>query len=611
MILRYFFVSLSLFFILTVGSSVALAAPSKLPNIIYILLDDVGIEDIGVYGNPTIKTPTIDSLASEGMRFTQHYSAGPVCSPTRISFLTGQYPRVLDVMKAFDGESTIGIPEKVLTLPEILKLQGYKTVHAGKWHLGESNPQFLPDRVGFDKSLRRIGTDGDHTNFLLSLNNAAPVLYDNGEYLATTLTDYAVEFINTTKKSKPFFIYLAHLSAHAPYVVPPNFDNTNTGYNLTRTKDKFFAMITQVDQQIARVLAALDARGMKDKTIIIVSGDNGTPNNVQSDSAVLKGSKTKLYEGGIKVPLVVRWPGVVDAGVVNDSLTQTIDLLPTLADIVDVDVSNQKLPGKSLLKVLKKNNQLNRSKPIFWTTKNALTFAGSNSGTYDDYAVRLGSKKLVFQDNSTRLYDISTDPTEANDLLPSDPTTAASLQEAYDKWRQKEVKIKFSAKIGGQGVTKIGDTSYRFSKVNGRVIVSDLLPRVFGDDDFSLDLIVNPSFSGGLQKIASHSGFTLQMNAGRLELIVTGSDNSQTTITGPIILPKSNKRVTVTFYGWKSDYTYIRLYVDGVEVGNDTTTISAVKVSEAPLKLGQGFLGTLKKIKMWPLSLTPEEVQSL
>ena len=336
---------LTCLFVLSTCSSLLAESKTTPPNILFILIDDMGWADLGCYGSQFHETPHIDKLAAEGMRFTDFYAAGAVCSPTRASIQSGQYQARLGITDFIPGHRrpfaslTVPavadhLPMEIVTPAEALKRKGYRTGYFGKWHLG--NNQQGPDRQGYDVSLV---TSGGH--FSDRFRTTPPVDVPEGTYLADFLTDQTIDFIKGAN-GKPFFAFLSHFAVHIPLHAKKNLiqkyeqkPKPETGVN----NPIYAAMVEHVDQSVDLLMATLRELGLEENTIVIFTSDNGglyqsasRKGDIVCSNAPLRDEKGTLYEGGVRVPLIVRWPGHVPAGTECREPTISIDFWPTMSE---------------------------------------------------------------------------------------------------------------------------------------------------------------------------------------------------------------------------------------------------------------------------------------
>ncbi len=400
------------------------------PNILFILIDDMGWSDLGCYGNPFHETPHIDGLARQGMRFTDAYAACPVCSPTRASIMSGQYPARVGVIDFIPGHwrpyeklrvptnRTQYLPLEIVTLAEALQSTGYVTSHIGKWHLG--GREHSPERQGFDFAWQQ----GQNRN----------------DKQVTAFTDRAIEFIETNR-GKPFFLHLSHHTVHIPLEAPPELiekyekkPKPATGVN----NPTYAAMVEHLDRSVGRLLHKLDELNLSNDTIVIFFSDNGglrqmyTGNGpIVTTNAPLRNEKGTVYEGGIRVPLIVRWPGVVEPGSVCHTPVSSVDFYPTLLDVTKAQKpEGQTLDGESLIPLLRQKGELpDRALRWHYPIYHHSTPAG---------AIREGDWKLLefFDDGHLELYNLREDIGERSNLAARQPAKASELQRKLAAWRK-------------------------------------------------------------------------------------------------------------------------------------------------------------------------------
>ena len=451
-------------FLLSLQSTFA-SAPNTPPNIVMIMIDDLGWSDLRCQGNRLVETPHLDQFAKESMRFTNAYAAAPVCSPTRAAVLTGQSPARLRITNHIpdrpsftppnathqSAEMRDHLPLEKRTIAELLKEEGYNTAFLGKWHLsgrGKGNSQFEPTQQGFDLNIGGCGYGGPPTFFD---PYKIPHLKDRkkGEYLPDRLTDEAIQFLhnhqtaNQAKKTpKPFLLFLWNYTVHWPMEAPEDLlkkyaSRTGPGLNDTR----YGAMIEAMDAAIGRLLKELDRMKLAKNTIVIFTSDNGGFGGV-ADNRPLRAAKGHLYEGGIRVPLMIRWPGVVKAGSLCEVPVISMDFFPTMLDIA-IQFRQQESPealkhhpldGESLLPLLKQNGTLKR-KNIFFHYPNYAWHRSNRLGS----AIRSGQYKLIerFDDGSLELYDLQSDIGEKQNLTSRYPEKAKLLHQQLIQWRQQ------------------------------------------------------------------------------------------------------------------------------------------------------------------------------
>lgn len=440
----------------------AAGAPApRPPNIVLILADDLGWADLGCYGSTFHETPNLDRLARSGMRFTQAYAAAPLCSPTRASLLTGKHPARLHLTTYLPGRPDMPsqkllqarinkqLPLDETTLAEALKPAGYVSGHVGKWHLGGRG--FLPQDQGFDVNLGGTAGGsppgpGGYFRFQTPSLSAA----DEREYLTDRLTTEAERFIES-HRGRPFFLYLCHFAVHIPLQAKPDLLAKYQAKRKAPWRDDpmkspaqdnphYAAVLESMDQGVGRVMRKLDELGLAEETILVFTSDNGglavregrdTP---ATSNAPLRGAKGQLYEGGIRVPLIVRWPAKVKAGSTCDVPVSSVDWFPTFLGIARAKPAAQAAPqdGVDILPLLTGADVPARD-TLFWHLPHY-----SNQGGRPSSAVRRASWKLIehHEDGRLELFDLAKDVSEANDLSKAMPEKAAELHGVLKDWRQ-------------------------------------------------------------------------------------------------------------------------------------------------------------------------------
>jgi arylsulfatase A-like enzyme len=448
----------STIFLVSLAGSALLAdnlhaqVPDK-PNIVFILTDDLGWKDLGCYGNPHIETPVLDSLAKSGVLFNQSYAACPVCSPTRASILTGKYPARLGLTNFLVGNRTdpespvlpppdwkthLGASE--VTLPELLKEQGYTTAMVGKWHVG-SHDSIAPWNQGFDYT-RLIGKNGlDYYNYSIFLDSYQHEWTDQGtEYLTDKLTEYGVEFIEQNK-AEPFFLYLSYSAPHV-FIVPRGDKLRKYFFKYGNADEKFnpyyAAMVESIDDGVGEIMNTLRREGLAKNTIVVFTSDNGglgldELGPIPTSMEPLRKWKGHIYEGGIRVPTIVSWPGNIPAGSVSDHYFTSTDWLPTFCEITGIPELPGNVDGVSILPLLKDPDAEGYSnRPVYWHYPHFSNQLGRPAG-----AVRLGDYKLVelYETGSLELYNLAEDISEANDLSATLQDKTLEMHKLLSAWR--------------------------------------------------------------------------------------------------------------------------------------------------------------------------------
>jgi arylsulfatase A len=436
------------------GLSAHAQVKEQKPNIVFILADDLGWKDLTCYGNSFNETPFIDSLAKSGILFTQAYAACPVSSPTRASILTGKYPARLKLTNFIGGNRTD--PEspvlpanwkpylgtRDITIAELLRKQGYSTGMAGKWHLGNQD-SLAPWSRGFDYS-RMIGKNGlDYYNYSIFMDSYQKEFVDKGtDYLTDKLTSYGVEFIENNK-DKPFFLYLAYSAPHV--VIVPRPDKLMKYFRKYGASEEKFnpyyaAMVESLDDGVGRILKTLKKEGLLENTIVIFTSDNGglgldelgpTP----TSNFPLRKWKGHIYEGGIRVPAIVSWPGKITAGTKSDAYFSTIDYLPTFCEIAGIGKLPENVDGKSIMPLLLGSDEDGwKNRPLFWHYPHFSNQLGRPAG-----AVRLGDYKLVenYETGRLELYDLKDDISESKDLSLEMKRKTSEMHKLLTDWRRR------------------------------------------------------------------------------------------------------------------------------------------------------------------------------
>lgn len=436
------------------GTAAVAAEPARGPNIIFIMADDLGYTDVGCFGSRYYETPNIDRLAQQGMKLTAHHHCQN-CAPTRAALMTGQYGARTGVytvggIDRFDWSKRPLRPvDNVTQLPldrdlisGQLKSAGYATAMFGKWHLGERGDHH-PGRRGFDEA---IVSDGRHFDF----DTNPKTEYPKGQYLADFLTDRAVDFI-TRHKDQPFFLYLPHFGVHSPHQAKPEL--------IAKFKDKpavgghnnptYAAMIASVDESVGRIMTTLDELKLADNTVLIFTSDNGGVGGYVregvkaggdiTDNAPLRSGKGSLYEGGTRVPFIVRWPGVTAAGTACDVPTIHVDIFPTLLEIGQGKQPRQVLDGESLVPLFR-DAAATLKRPAIYQHFPGYLGAGADSWrTTPVSLIQQGDWKLMefLEDGRLELYNLRDDISESKNLSTTNPEKTQKLFEELKAWRQQ------------------------------------------------------------------------------------------------------------------------------------------------------------------------------
>jgi arylsulfatase A-like enzyme len=425
------------------------------PNILLIYVDDLGYGDLGSYGHPVLKTPNIDALANDGLRLTNYYAPSALCSPSRAGLLTGRYPYRTGIKSWIPEGSDIYLHDGEITLAEILKSVGYATAHIGKWHLNSdlgSKTEPQPTDQGFDyfygHNAFQIPTNRNPTNVF---RNGVSLGMQKG-YTADLYADESIAWLRNRDQEKPFFLYLSMAEPHTTFENPPEYNQMYADFTVgpivpiesgsselpkeklvPRGPGEYYANIAYMDAQLGRVLQALADMGVEEDTVVVFSSDNGPvtsawlqwyETNAYGDTGGLRGRKHFLYEGGIKVPTIIRYPGVTRPGSTSDELALGTDLFTTLVHIGGGEIpADRPIDGIDIAPVLIGESLPERA--VFWSL--------SSHGELE-FAVRRGSWKLLLdRDHEPReLYNLAEDPLEFFNLLEDNEQTVQQLNMIFE-----------------------------------------------------------------------------------------------------------------------------------------------------------------------------------
>ncbi len=415
---------------LALGSEL-IAAQRRKPNIVVILADDLGYGGVGVQGCKDIPTPHIDSIASNGVRFTNGYVSCPVCSPTRAGLMTGRYQQryghEVNPGPPNTAAENFGLPLSETTIASRLKAAGYTTGIVGKWHLGYK-PEFHPNKRGFDEFFGFLA--GAHDYFVAKDPKVGPILrgaeeVDEKEYLTDAFGREAVSFIER-HKDKPFFLYLSFNAVHSPLQASKKYLDRFSGIAEEKRRTHA-AMLSAMDDQIGNVLNALAKHGLEEDTLVIFLSDNGGPTQGNTSSNYpLRGFKGDVYEGGIRVPFMMQWKDRLPKGLVSDTPVIALDIAPTALAAAGIKARDAKLDGRNLLPHLINKMSLPRE-ALYWR------YGGQS-------AIRKDNWKLVKRPKSgTELFDLSADVAEQTNLASSKPEKVKELEDLLAKWDSQMV----------------------------------------------------------------------------------------------------------------------------------------------------------------------------
>jgi arylsulfatase A-like enzyme len=400
-------------------------APDR-PNVLLLLFDDLGYGDLPAYGADDVRTPNIDRLAREGIRLSNYYASAPLCSPSRAGYLTGRYQQRAGIEKNIPetGSGSAGLAATQPSIARSLRAAGYETGLVGKWHLGFT-PDGSPNAHGFDSY---FGPLGNTDNFTHRSRNGTPLLYENQVrvsregYMTDLIEENAVAFLEA-ERSGPFFLQVAFTAVHVPYQRPDRPDDVRspaTWYDGDRSD--YVAILEHADTAVGRILEALDRRGLAERTLVILASDNGA---IRAGRNVpLAGGKYQLWEGGIRVPCILRMPGVLPAGAVSSQAAISMDLTASILATAPLD-------GIDLFPLLR-GERPPVERTLFWRTR--------SSKYGKQKAVRMGRWKYLRVNGRDRLFDLDTDLGERDDMSSTHPEILAEMRTALKAWEREVVR---------------------------------------------------------------------------------------------------------------------------------------------------------------------------
>ena len=455
------------------GPQSVIAAPR--PNLIVIMVDDMGYEGISCFGNPYFKTPEIDRLAAEGMRFTDFHSSGTVCSPTRAGLLTGRYQQRAGIEAVIHPvsdhpEHRKGLKLSETTFAEVLKGAGYATGMVGKWHQGYpvNSDDYHPQNHGFDEF---VGYHSGNIDFVSHVGDHYKHDWWHGRketpeegYSTALINRYSLDFVKRhAKKDKPFCLYVSHEAIHNPVQVPGDpVKRTLDGWNRWKWREvskeerieKYKGMTLPIDEGVGQLRKALVELGIAENTFVLFFSDNGPSGDFPSGSPKLRGGKGTVYEGGHKVPAIAWWPGRIEAGGVSDETLISIDIMPTLLDLAGAEAPTRALDGVDFSSVFLRGESL-KPRAFYWASL-------SNNGRRSE-AMRDGVWKLVVQhpkakpgtfDNGVvQLFNLDTDPSEKTDLAFRESKRAVKMSKQLKAW-YADTQMTATKQPGGWLATK-------------------------------------------------------------------------------------------------------------------------------------------------------------
>ena len=448
-LIRFFSISFFLYFILW-GCE---PEPNPLkPNILLILTDDQGYHDVSYYGTKDIRTPNIDQITASGMRFDNFYANCPVCSPTRAALLSGRYQDyvgVPGVIRTYPENNWGYLDPKTILLPQELKMAGYDTALIGKWHLGLNSPN-TPVERGFDYFKGWLGDMMDdywqHRRHDINYMRFNGQVIDPKGHATDLFTQWSVDYIKSqADDNRPFFLYLAYNAPHFPVQPPKEWLDIvqKRERGIDETRAKLVAFIEHMDDGIGKVINTLKESGQYENTIVVFSSDNGGHLPSKANNGPLRDGKQSMYEGGLKVPTSISWPGKIKAGSISDKIQLSMDLYPTLLEIAGLQPKNP-IEGISFSSEFLNINQPTIEERSFYFTRRE---GGTRYGGQSIYALRKGDWKLL-QNNpyeGYELYNLAEDPLEQNNLIADEPEKYEELNKILMQHIQKGGKIPWQA----------------------------------------------------------------------------------------------------------------------------------------------------------------------
>lgn len=417
------------------------------PNVLLIYTDDQGSVDLGCYGASDLVTPHADGLAARGVRFTQFYSAAPVCSPSRAALLTGRYPQRAGVPGNVSSRAgDAGMPTEQVTLAELLRRTGYFTAHVGKWHLGYT-PQTMPNGQGFDHSFGHMGGCIDNYSHFFywngpnrhDLHRNGVEVHAEGRFFPDLMVEEIEWLLEHRPPTKPFFIYCAFNMPHYPYQGDPKWLHYYQG-RVAYPRDLYAAFVSTLDERVGRILRKLDELGLREETIVIYQSDNGHSVEERAhrgggSAGPYRGHKFSLFEGGIRLPAIISWPGHLPEGEVRDQLATACDWLPTILDLCGLPSPQHRIDGRSLRPILESAQAPSPHQRFFWQS-------GGRAGR-PQWAVREGPWKLVVHgigagpEEQTFLANLTEDPGERHNRAADHPELVRRLTAAHESWARE------------------------------------------------------------------------------------------------------------------------------------------------------------------------------
>ena len=417
------------------------------PNVILIYTDDQGTVDVNCYGAKDLITPELDRLAKEGVRFSQFYAAAPVCSPSRAAVLTGRFPQRAGVPGNVSSQpGGTGMPSSQITMAEMFRSAGYRTAHIGKWHLG-FNKETMPNDQGFDYSFGHMGGCIDNYSHFFYWNGPnrhdlyrnGQEVWRDGQYFPELMVEEASQFMKQ-ESEKPFFMYFAMNIPHYPLQGTKKW---RAAYEqIEEPRGRYAAMISTMDEMIGKLLGQLEELGIREDTIVVYQSDHGHSQEVRTfggggSAGIYRGAKFSLFEGGIRVPAIISWPGHLPADQVRGQLATSCDWFPTLANLTGIPLPSHKIDGIDITELIQSGSADTPHSVFHWQT---------GGGRNPAWAVRQGPWKLLGNPNDTSrrapitksdklfLVNLDEDPSELTNLADQHPERVAAMQKLHEEW---------------------------------------------------------------------------------------------------------------------------------------------------------------------------------
>lgn len=611
----------------TTGGNSAVEASSSPTNIIYIMMDDADFFDVG-YNNhlldaPDAVTPNIDRLRENGRAFSQFYSAAPVCTPTRISVLTGDSPLQVGATHVWPQHYSIlqgtagvnGLSSDVPQLGLLMQDLGIATGNFGKWHVGSSIDEFRHEALGFDTYSRHQRLplpEGETKSWSgeFSITTEEGTRIEDTDFLDNVHTDELIDFVEENAISgTPFYANFWPLSPHAPTAEPRNFDNSKTNFDLSTDRGKHLAMMYEFDNNIGRLYDTLQEQGVLDETLIVLTSDNGGLARVRNESAWWKLGKAYLYESGIHVPMVAHWPDGIAPNTTNDSVMTTADILPTFLSALGADPAPlyEDISGRSKFAAFTEDTTIEHD-PIVWHARGGAP-PSSDPRADKTFAYRHGDLKILkpkgqnefLNDSAYRLYDLAANPEETRNLATRETDFRDRLALLMLEARMTESQIHLLPEETNSGITIPYDP--RFS-VASRDMTLDFVVTVPDELDSDKNIFTQE----GSQELVLRADSVL-------EWTISGATKSRQPITAVLnsgALEPGEHRVTLSVYGHKSSTAIVDLYVDGIQsdILTEEESINSFWATTSDVQFGDDGL-TIRDAKLHALHFYQDELNAI